>query len=298
MKVSHNRSPEFFYVDWWLMNHNSKKPSYEHDLLHCGNIDLPYLKDCQRFVDQAQAAAQKKNKRALISFTGGEVTEWVDFIDLMAYSKKQNCTTRFITNASADTAYFENIFQYTDSIIIEVHPEFASISHILYLLNKLSQTQIGVSVNINMIPDKWDELTELYDKIYQKHSNIMIYKKMLFYDPIFNSYPQNYKDEQFEILKTQWRNLKIEKDGHTEITNFYSMVLEQKNRFQGMNCWAGLEQIVVDAWGRVYRSHCRKNGFMGHIKDLELYWYEEPMICQLESCVNGFDVQATKQSSE
>jgi MoaA/NifB/PqqE/SkfB family radical SAM enzyme len=298
MKISHNRSTEFFYVDWWLMNHNSRMPSYEHDLLHCGNIDLPYLKDCQRFVDQAQAAAQKKNKKALISFTGGEVTEWVDFVDLMAYTKQQNCFTRFITNASADAAYLENIFQYTDSVIIEVHPEFASISHILYILNKLSETQIGVSVNINMIPEKWDELTELYDKIYQKYSNIMIYKKMLFYDPIFNSYPQAYKDEQFEILKTQWRNLKIEKDGQEEITNFYSMILEQKNRFQGMNCWAGLEQIVVDAWGRVYRSHCRKNGFMGYIKDPELVWYDQPMICDLEACVNGFDVQATKQSLE
>ena len=35
---------------------------------------------------------------------------------------------------------------------------------------------------------------------------------------------------------------------------------------------------------------------MGYLRDPELYWYPEPVICGLAACVNHFDLQATKQS--
>lgn len=298
MKLSSNRNTDLFYIDWWLHNHNSHKASYEHDLLHCGNISYPYLKDCKRLIEQTTLYASKLGKRTHISFTGGEVTEWTDFVDLLKYAKDQNCLVRFSTNCTNDTEILESAFRYTDGVNIEIHPEFANVAHTLIILKILSRLDCTVSVNINMMPERWTEMLELYSKIYGKYSNISVTKKMLFDDPIFNTSPQSYNEEQIICLKAQTGDLIIEDQGHTQYTNFQTLVLEQKNKFTGFKCWAGIEQIIVDAWGRVHRGHCRKNGFMGTISDAEIFWYPEPLICKVEACVNQFDIQATKQSLE
>ncbi len=294
MKISSTRNSNLFYVDWWLMNHNSRKASYEHELLHCGNIDLPYLKDCLRFIDQATLFAAKQNKKTNINFTGGEVTEWADFDDLLKYAKGQGCLTRFITNASLDLDRFENLLDFTDSVILEVHPEFTQSSRILFFLSRIKDLPLGITVNINMLPDTWKDMIDLHDKILEKYPTVTVNKKMLFNDPIFNTTPQNYSEEQVVALKAQWGDIKIESNGNIEYTDYQTVILEQRNKLEGYRCWAGIEQIVVDAWGAVHRGHCRKSGFMGYIKDPELYWYNEPMICKLPACVNHFDFQATK----
>ena len=294
MQISSTRDPNLFYVDWWLMNHNSRRASYEHELLHCGNIDLPYLKDCRRFIDQSSLFASKNNKKVSVSFTGGEVTEWADFDDLIKYAKGQDCQTRFTTNANLELDRFEQILNHTDSVIIEIHPEFTSAGRTLFFLSKITDLKVNITVNINMLPESWKDMMDLNDKIIERYPTININKKMLFDDPIFNTTPQNYSEEQIIALKSQWGDIKIEKNGDIEYTNFQTLILEKRNRFHSFKCYAGIEQIIVDAWGAVYRGHCRKNGFMGYLKDPELYWYSDPMICRLESCVNHFDLQATK----
>lgn len=280
------------------MNHNSRKASYEHELLHCGNIDLPYLKDCKRFIDQTTIFSSKFNKQTDLNFTGGEVTEWADFPDLLAYCKTQNCRIGFITNATAPIVTLTEVFRNSDSVIIEVHPEFSVISHLFSALQIASNFNLSIIVNINMLPKHWSEMEDLYDKISQRHPLISLNKKIVFEDPVFNTTPQAYTEEQTDTLKNQWKDIKIEHDNIITYTDFQTMILEKSNRFQGYKCWAGIEQIIVDAWGRVYRGHCRKNGFMGYLKDPQIFWYDSPMICKLESCVNHFDLRATKQSLE
>lgn len=296
MRISSTRDTDLFYVDWWLHNHNSHKASYEHDLLHCGNIDLPYLSDCKRFIDQVTLFAARQNKKVHISFTGGEVTEWIDFVELLEYAKNQGCVTRFTTNASADILILNRAFRAADSANIEVHPEYASVAHILIVLRLIADLPCSVSVNINMLPQRWQEMEDLYNKINARYSNVSVIKKMLFDDPIFNTTPKDYTQEQVVSLKTQTGDIKIEYSDHTEYTNFQSLVLEKRNIFKGYLCYAGIEQVIVDAWGRAHRGHCRKNGFMGTLKDSELFWYTDPFICKVDACVNQFDIQATKES--
>lgn len=298
MKVSSTRNADLFYVDWWLHNHNRHRASYEHELLHCGNIDLPYLKDCKRFIDQVTVFAAKSNKQAHVNFTGGEVTEWVDFPDLLAYAKSQSCLTRFTSNTICDLQILNQCFSLADSVGIEVHPEYASISHILIVLRLLSIMPCSVNININMMPERWKEMEELYETIQVKYPYVSVSKKMLFDDPIFNTTPQNYSEEQIIAFKAQTGDIKIEHDNDIEYTDFQSLVIEQKNKFKGFLCYAGVEQIIVDAWGRAHRGHCRKNGFMGSISDAELFWYNDPLICQVDACVNNFDILSTKKSFE
>jgi hypothetical protein len=145
-----------------------------------------------------------------------------------------------------------------------------------------------------MLRNSWDQSEALCDKIKTKWPNIRVNKRMLFEDPVFNTRPQEYTLLQITKLKRQHGDIKISQGDEVEYTDYQTMVLEGTNKFKGYDCWAGLEQIVVDAWGRVYRGHCRQGGFMGNIKDKNVVWPLTPKICTLDSCKNSFDILTTK----
>jgi hypothetical protein len=117
---------------------------------------------------------------------------------------------------------------------------------------------------------------------------------MLFEDPVFNTTPKDYTEEQTIQLKRQHGDIMITVADDVEYTDYQTLVLEDRNIFTGYKCQAGLEQIVVDAWGRVYKGHCRQNGFMGNIKDKNIVWPKQAAVCTLDYCRNSFDILATK----
>ena len=78
-------------------------------------------------------------------------------------------------------------------------------------------------------------------------------------------------------------------------TDYPTMVSDGANRFEGMRCSIGLEQLIVDAWGRVRRGHCGQGGSMGVIGGA-IIWPTEALACRKPSCDNAFDILATKIS--
>lgn len=292
--VASTRSPAIFYVNWWLMNHCSWACSYCNEIIRIGNIDLPYLNDCKRFVDEISLFAANQNKTPRLEFTGGEVTEWTDFLELLTYAYTQGCETQFRTNGNVSLDAWQHYLAVVNDLQLEYHPEHSSAAHFLLIVKQAADSGVSITININMLRDSWDQSEALCDKIKTKWPNIRVNKRMLFEDPVFNTRPQEYTLLQITKLKRQHGDIKITQGDEVEYTDYQTMVLEGTNKFKGYDCWAGLEQIVVDAWGRVYRGHCRQGGFMGNIKDKNVVWPLSPKLCTLDSCKNSFDILTTK----
>lgn len=292
--VASTRPSNTFYVNWWLMNHCSWACSYCNETIRKGNIDLPYLLDCKRFIDEIVLFAAAQNKTASIDFTGGEVTEWSDFEELLAYAHIQGCETQFRTNANLGLAEWNKLLASVTRVLIEHHPEHTSTAHFLMAVAAAHDAGVAVVVNINMLKDSWAASEKLYNKMQTKWPTMRINKRMLFEDPVFNTTPKDYTKEQTLQLKRQHGDITITTADDVEYTDYQTMILEGKNIFKGYECRAGLEQIVVDAWGRVYKGHCRQNGFMGNIKDKNIVWPKQASVCALDACRNSFDILATK----
>jgi len=293
-QITSARAANRFYINWWLMNHCSWACSYCHEIIRKGNIDLPYLNDCKKFVTDAVFFAASQNKTSRIEFTGGEVTEWTDFLELLTHAHLQGCETQFRTNANLGLDRWQAYLAVADSILIEYHPEYTSTAHFLLIVNAAVDAGVDVSINLNMLKDSWPESQSLFDRIASKWPHIRLNKRMLFSDPVFNTSPQKYTQEQTMQLKRQHGDIKILSGDHVEYTDYQTLVLEGRNKFKGYDCWAGVEQVIVDAWGRVYKGHCRQGGFMGNIKDKNIVWPSEPSACTLDICRNSFDILATK----
>lgn len=295
MRCSTTRDRQWFYVDWWLMNHCSWNCSYCHDIIKSGNIPLPDIRDCFRLVDTLTAYIKTKNQKINFNFTGGEVTEWNEFVNLVEYSKTLHHYIKFRSNGNIDRDTWISIIKNSDEVILEIHPEHTLISKFLLALDLSVKQGLRTNVNINMDKDRWEELDSIYDLIKRKYPTISILKKMLFEDPVKNVVPIDYKPEQVVILKKQTGDLLLEYDnGEQEYTDYQTIVLEGKNKFIDHTCSAGLEQLVIDAWGNIYRGHCRMEGKIGNLGHDIIRWPTSSTICRKEVCVNSFDIHATK----
>lgn len=288
------RANNLFYIDWWLMNHCSWHCDYCHDILRSGSASLPYIRDCEQFLDQARLWAERRNLGVSVHFSGGEVTEWLDFDQLIDYAHRQNYRTSFRSHGHVDHSRWRKIMQSTQSVILEYHPKHSTRSTFLLSLEWAVRSQVYTQVNVNMDLATWNETNDLCEHIEIKWPQVKVYRKMLFDDPVFNTTPKDYSNEQIVFFQAQKDSL-IKTDNDQEIkTDYQNSVLEKTNSFTGWQCWAGLEQCVVDAWGRVYRGHCRHGGYMGSISKQDIQWVTQPIVCGLKYCRNHFDNQATK----
>jgi hypothetical protein len=258
---------------------------------------LPYpdIRDTKNFVQQVYEFASKRGMILNLDITGGEVTEWPFLLDLLEYAKGLGSIIKIRTNASQSLGDFTRTIEFLDCVEIEFHPEHTQTSHFLLCLNKAAQKEnLSVGINLNALPDRWQEIEQLDQKIKEKWPRFNVKLKMLFEDPIKNSKPLQYHEPQKEKLKRQSGNIRIDyENGEFEWTDYQTIILERKNNFKDMKCNIGLEQITVDAWGVVRKGHCRVGGSIGSIGQ-EIRFDPEPVICVKDNCANAFDIQATK----
>ena len=63
----------------------------------------------------------------------------------------------------------------------------------------------------------------------------------------------------------------------------------------GWECWAGVEQLVVDTDGSIWRGWCKVGGLLGHVSDLDLALPVQPTVCDKNRCHCNFDIMSTKR---
>ncbi len=276
------------------MNHCNYNCSYCPDILKNGSIDLPNLSQCLQFVDQVNSFAGTLGKTCNYYFTGGEVTQWPWLVDLIEHIKTKNSYVRLRTNASMPITEWQRLLESVDSINIEVHSEHTLISHFMLCLHAAKKKNVDVSITVSMLPDRWQELEDTITKIKKIWPNQHVHRKMLFEDPAINKQPMEYKPEQTVKLKRQHGDLIYTTDtGEEEFSDFQTLMLEGKNTFPGQQCMAGVEQLIIDAWGRIKRGHCGQGGLIGKL-GIEFTGVQVPVICKADACRNGFDINSTK----
>jgi pyruvate-formate lyase-activating enzyme len=287
------RDSRYFYIDWWLHNHCNYNCSYCPEIIKSGSINLPNLDECIHFVDEVRSHAKQQNKVCHFYFTGGEVTVWPFYTELIEYIKKEPSYISMRSNASMSIDQWNRLIDYVDAVNMEFHTEHTPQSHFLLCYSAAKKKNVSVGLTISMLPDRWVELEEMIETIKRLWPNQNIHKKMLFEDPAINKQPKNYSNEQQVKLKRQHGDLILIDNGEEEFTDYNTLLLEGKNKFKDRQCMAGIEQIIVDAWGRVARGHCRVGGHIGKI-GVGYKWPANPIVCTALDCRNGFDITATK----
>jgi len=256
---------------------------------------MPSLTSSLAFVDELVAYAASRGFKPKIKFTGGEPLEWTSLEDLLRYAHGQGVSVGLRTNANAGADRWATICPSLTDVEIGYHPEHTQTS--VYLLNLDRALTQGVHVRavFNMLPTRFEETEQVLDKIRNKYPQVGIERRMLFEDPAVNHTPMQYTDVQQVKLIRQSGSIRVTEGSMVSYTDYPTMVSDGANRFEGMTCNIGLEQLIVDAWGRVRRGHCGQGGSIGTVGG-PIIWPVEALACRKPSCDNAFDILATKIS--
>ena len=293
MRVEATRPRDWFWVDWWLHNHCAWQCSYCPELLRTGSIPIPSLTDCRTFVQELVGHAQSLGLRPRIKFTGGEPTEWTSLDDLLSHAHSQGVIIGLRTNANVSSDRWQQLCPSLTDLELNYHPEHTQPSVYMLNLSRALDHGINVCCVFNMLPTCFEETEQLLNKIRDKYPRVSIERRMLFEDPAVNHVPMHYTEPQQAMLVRQSGDIRITHGSMVSYTDYPTMIADRANRFEGFNCNSGQEQIIVDAWGRVARGHCRQGGHLGSIGGI-INWPTTSVVCRRPSCDNAFDILATK----
>jgi MoaA/NifB/PqqE/SkfB family radical SAM enzyme len=189
------------------------------------------------------------------------------------------------------------------------HPEFSDPEHFLEVV-KLLHDDVRTHVNIMMSPEKFEFCYEIADKV-KDLGNLSMALQPLIHD--FGEVLYDYDDFQKKIFEKQHelisKHIKFTKefeyyrgamkvvypDGTHQVSSAHRFIGLKINDWSGWHCYAGIEQLIVDMDGKIFRGWCKEGGPIGHIAAENLDLPNAPIICTKTMCHCNFDIMCTKE---
>lgn len=302
----------YFVVNWCFFSICNFKCTYCPTQLHDGQKRGLPIEEVKNFC--LQVIKEKKDKKVFFEFTGGEMTYYKDFIPLFEFLKSQGAETGLISNGSRDLDFWKRHRNLIDHICLSFHPEQGDMDHFFEVVKLLNEVTT-VHVNIMMLPEKFGPLYALASRIAAEIEGVSISIQALFENMSGNIF--SYTDEQKNLLDNpnlpHGSNLKyfqspskiskiyrgemrkIYDDGSNEVAIPPELIAKGENGWLGWECYAGIENLVVDFDGNVRRGWCGVGGVIGNISDTNFSFPNKPILCSVSKCFCGLDIMSTKE---
>ena len=300
---SHN---DWFVVNWCLGNTCNYSCSYCPSVLHDGSKYWPDPSVIKNFI--ARVKDHYFHKNIYFEFTGGEVTMYKHFIEICQFCTEMGVKVGLISNGSRTLRYWEENKQYFDHVCLSFHPEYADDKHFIEVV-KLLNNDVRTHVNIMMSPEKFDHCYAVANKV-KNLGNISMALQPLIHDfgdtlYDYNDFQKRIFDKQHELISKHIKFTKtfdyyrgamrvVYPDDTSQVSSAHRFISEKINDWSGWKCYAGIEQLIVDMDGSIYRGWCKEGGAIGKIDDADLKLPSEPIVCGKTMCHCNFDIMSTK----
>jgi hypothetical protein len=231
------------------------------------------------------------------------------FIEICQFCSEMGVKVGLISNGSRTLRYWEENKQYFDHVCLSFHPEHADDKHFIDVV-KLLNNDVRTHVNIMMSPEKFDHCYAVANKI-KNLGNISMALQPLIHDfgdtlYDYNDFQKRIFDKQHELISKHIKFTKtfdyyrgamrvVYPDGTSQVSSAHRFISEKINDWSGWKCYAGIEQLIVDMDGSIYRGWCKEGGAVGKIDDVDLTLPTEPIVCSKNMCHCNFDIMSTKE---
>lgn len=264
-------------VDWRFGNVCDWDCSYCPSIFKNGSsqfFDTEQVKDaCDRLIEHYE----KLNCRVEFSFIGGEPTIHPGFISIVRGLHNRGAGAIIHTNGgSKDLNWWKEARQYVHAINLSIHLERVDMeameSHYIPLLN-LFESSLETTVQIPYLPEYETQADKISTLIKEKTGRDAP-KRVLYQDS-----PQNTKLYDY---------------GNLENASDKNIINSKRFNYKDWNCYAGVDQLVIDPAGNIWRAWCRIGGKLGNVTDIDLQLPTTPIICSRTICRNNFDLVSKK----
>jgi sulfatase maturation enzyme AslB (radical SAM superfamily) len=302
------KNADVFVVNWCLGNICNFECSYCPSGLHDGSKHWPNPETIRNFILRVKES--HPTKTLYFEFTGGEVTLYKHFIDICKFCAEQNVKVGLISNGSRTLRWWEENKHYFDHVCLSYHPEFADDKHFIDVA-KLLHDIVRTHVNIMMSPEKFDHCYAVANKIKNIGNMSMALQPLIhdFGDTLYdyNDFQKKIFDKQHELITKHIKFTKsfdfyrgamraVNATGKSLVSSAHRFISEKSNDWSGWKCYAGVEQLIVDMDGTIYRGWCKEGGAIGRIDDEDLQLPTAPILCSKTMCHCNFDIMSTKEA--
>ena len=302
MKLTYEDSTKenWFLVSWVLSNKCNYRCSYCPSHLHSGTTGQPKWDVVSTFIKNFKVP----NKQICFRVSGGEPTHWKYFSKMAALIKEQGHIFSFMSNGSQPIEYYKNISKYTNGLILSYHPEKSSVDHFIKIANNVT---CPIAVNLMLMPENFDDIVEIAKLLYNGTNNMLIWPKVILDKSAADGYITNevsyYTPEQQELINNWPYSRKID-DSKLHRGNMLlngkkitanDLILNGLNAHDGWKCWAGIDGVNIDMWGKLYRADCQYGGPIGDLTSYTLP--SEPIICGKDICGCLSDIYLRKETT-
>lgn len=259
--------------------HNGSNPFLDYEQLHNG---FNNLKNSALDYDRVD-----------IEFQGGEPTISSPIRDLISGPVDPQIKYTLTTNASASLDWWALATTNLSNITLAYHPN-SDITHFQQVIEivKASKVPFAITINAHTDPSRWDQAVDLYDH-YKTQSFPINFRALFLNHNKGNDKFLNYNVDQWSY----WLELNKITAPEAPVETQIKWVEDRLyNNYKGHLCWAGVEQIVIDYFGYVYRGWCHSNGGFGNIFEGTITLDKQPTVCPRTACKNAFD-QLSKKST-
>ncbi|MCO4753585.1 MAG: radical SAM protein [Bacteriovoracaceae bacterium] len=312
MRLDHfdKKNKDVIVINWCLTNICNFKCSYCPENLHNGTEKGVELENIKKFFYKLKE--YHPGREFFFEFTGGEVTYYKQFPELIRFLKENGAHVGIISNGSRKISFWEKHHEFIDHICLSFHSEQGKADHfydvVAYLTDKMT-----THVNIMMKPETFDICYDLSKRI-AKDCEVSIAMQPLLENMDGALY--NYSEAQKQILDKQQLEFgeepKYKRQSNYEdnvyrgamramLDDFSStvyaspeLISNEMNRWNGWECYAGIENIVIGTKGYIMRGWCGVGGVIGNVRDENLVLPQKPIICNKSQCSCGLDIMCTK----
>lgn len=278
------------HVQWLLGNNCNYKCSYCHHGFYDGSNSFPdkekILSICQDIIFHYD----ELNHDVVFEFIGGEPTLLDKLPNLGQRLHNHPVNIIIKTNGSASLDWWKSMRKNLSGVVISIHREFCDLNHIINVIDLLKNNEDYNYINVEvLIPvtnrsESWNWGVNTL-KLIRKKFNIgnlqLLYSNFGTGSNQFLPYNENQINEYKSLCEQP-----------TPI-NSYS-ISRKVPIFFNKECYAGIDTLIIDHIGDIYRGWCRQGGLIGNINDEKIKFPQSSIICKKELCGNGFDQQARK----
>ena len=294
-------------VNWWIGNECNYRCSYCPECYHNGSKEWADYEIAKKFCGNILEKFQ--GDKVLFEFTGGEITLWKHFVNLATFLKENHAYIGIISNGSRNVKWWHEHINLFDIVNLSYHSEFVDEDHFLAVLNEI-RNKLRVHVNIMMLPKNFTACIKFARKVVEM-GNMSVALQPLLVNMRNEIY--GYSKAQLRIINNQEKlvsKVKWTKEfpifrcpmnkfnsakQKGEMVSPHTLVANNENTWKGWQCYAGVEQIVIDPNGDIYRGRCEEGGKIGNIYEQSISLPTEPIICSKDRCTCNFDIACTKK---
>ncbi|MGN6645396.1 MAG: radical SAM protein [Cytophaga sp.] len=289
-----------FIVNWMAGNTCNYSCSYCPRGLHDGSS--PWL-SYQTAVDFCnRIIAHNADKKTVFEFTGGEISMWPGFIAVARYLHERNVDVSILSNGSRTLRWWQDASPFLKRVHLSYHPEQANRQHfeeVIFLL----QDNVSLHINVMMLPEAFDTCYELATAWKQRYPVTVSMQPLLKnLDGPMYAYTNDQRTRMTqhtgtEIVPGGYRSemVKHYPNGTKEMQSCQHFISSFQNGWYNWLCYAGVEQLIIDRDGDIYRGWCLTGGKTGNVCDAQISFPATPVSCDKYECNCNFDIMCTKK---